>query len=128
MPYSYDIDEEKRLILVKVTGAVTANDIRAFREEIGKDPRLGPGLSQLNDFSGATTIEADPAAVRQLASWTFHQGPTRVAIVTQKPEIFGMVRMFEAYQNLAGVPDVIQLFETREAALNWLQGPKNVHH
>ena len=126
MPYRYTIDTAARLILVDVTGVVTANDIRTFRDEIGKDPRLGPGLSQLNDFTGATTIEAHPDAVRQLAAWSFHQGPTRVAIVTQRPEIFGMVRMFEAYQKLAGVPDEIRLFDTREAALAWLQGPKVV--
>ena len=121
MPYTYDIDEQKRLITVSVTGAVTANDIRAFREEISRDPRLGPGLSQLSDFSDATRIDADPNGVRELAAWTFRHGPTRMAVVTQKPEIFGMVRMFEAYQQMAGVKDTIRIFPTREAALAWLQ-------
>lgn len=124
MPYSYDIDVEKRLINVTVTGVISAQEILAFRDEISKDPKLGPGFSQLTDFSAATKIDADPASVRQLASWTFHREPTRMAVVAHKPEIFGMIRMFEGYKNLAGVPDEIHIFDTREAALAWLEGPR----
>ena len=124
MPYSYNIDLEKRLITVIVTGVITTQEILAFRDEISKDPKLGPGLSQLTDFSEATAIDADPAGVRHLASWTFHRDPTRMAVVAQKPEIFGMIRMFEGYKNLAGVPDEVQIFETRDAALAWLEGPR----
>jgi hypothetical protein len=124
MAYSYDIDVQQRLIAVTITGTITADDIRGFREKISKDPRLGPGLAQLNDFTGVMKFDTDPAGVRELAAWTFHHGPTRMAFVTQKPEIFGIIRMFEAYQHLAGVEDVIQIFETREAALAWLMAKR----
>ena len=120
MPYTYDIDVERRLVLIDVTGVITAQEVLAFRQQIVGDPRHAGGMSQLCDFSAATGIDVDSSGVRELASWSFHPAPLRMAIVAQKPEIVGMLRMFGSYRHLARAEDVVQIFPTREAALDWL--------
>lgn len=120
MPFTYDIDADKRLVMVDVTGVITAQEVLAFREQIVRDPRYAGGMPQLCDFSAATGIDVDSSGVRELASWSFHPAPLRMAIVAQKPEIVGMLRMFGSYRHLARAEDVVQIFATREAALDWL--------
>ena len=120
MSYTYEIDTEKRLVAVSVTGVLSVEEVLAFREEIVRDPRFAAGMSQLCDFSAATAIDVDHTRVRELASWSFHDAPIRMAFVAQKPEVVGMIRMFESYRHLAKVGHVVRIFATRETALDWL--------
>jgi len=120
MAYTYEIDVEKRLVTVVVAGVLTAADVQSFRKQVAADPRFSPDFAQLNDLTEVTRVDTDPMSVQQLASSTHRRGPVRVAVVTKRPEVIGVARMFETYQRVAGLQERMRIFEKRDAALAWL--------
>ena len=121
MSYRYEIDVEKALVLSFVSGVLTTDDMHSARRTMAADPRFSPDQSQFVDMSGVTGVEVDMTMIREFAAHSIHRPHTRIAVVVQRKDVFGMLRMYETFRELAGIDQRIRLFETAEAAMAWLE-------
>ena len=122
MPYRFHIDEERRLVEVSVWGTVTAQEVLRYRREMTQDARFCPDFSQLVDFREVAEVKLSAQELQELAQAQVFSSQSRRAYVVARPVIFGLVRMFEAYREMAGGQEKIRLFHDREEAMRWVLG------
>jgi hypothetical protein len=107
-------------IQVRATGAVTLDEARHALAELLEDSRIGPGTSLLIDARGAT--RALPLAELASIAFAFRKlyglGVTRLAVVTDRPEIETAARIFGTL--VATVGASARAFEDPESAGAWL--------
>ncbi|MBI5690168.1 MAG: hypothetical protein HZC55_08710 [Verrucomicrobia bacterium] len=70
MPWSYAIDAERDLLLVKATGVFSDLDLQAMRTMTTRDPRFHPGIRALFDYLGVSQSAVTYTAV---VSWPMGQ-------------------------------------------------------
>lgn len=120
MPYEVTLEHERRLARIRMWGAVTPDEVRGVVAEVNAQTRERPGLSQLADLRGLTSIAAIRAGdVRAIAAGMLTASPRR-AIVTADAATFGLARMFAAVRNLKDPEEQIGVFRTMAEAEQWL--------
>ena len=121
MPVRYEIDVDAGLILVQLSGRVTAAEIFAYYAALAADPGVVPGLAVLADCREVTTGPSftEMVAVAN-AKGLLPDGlrPTRAAVLVSKSWIFGIVRQFAALAERMGVR-VMPFYESHEARV-WI--------
>ena len=121
MPVRHEIDEAASLVLVELTGKVTAAEILTYYSALAQDAQLRPGLSVLADCRQVT---AGPSftELHLLATAKGKVPPTmrprRAAVLVNKGWLFGIVRQFAALADGAGIR-VMPFFDPVEAR-EWL--------
>jgi hypothetical protein len=119
VPTSYVIDKQNRLVLNTATGVMTMDDILQGRRQFMSDPDFDPDYSQLADLSAVTEIDLTSAEIKMLAETSPFSLTSRRAFVGDRPEIYGLARMFSIVRGLRG-DQQIRVFRTRETALAWV--------
>jgi len=120
MAWSYFIDLPQRLVFTQITGVVTPADIQAEREAVKADPNFDPSFNHLVDaFDSKPAPDFPTEKIRELGSSTIFNKNVRRAIVVSGDLAFGLARMFATYREIHGEAN-LQVFRSREAALNWL--------
>ncbi len=121
MPATYVIDVARHLVISTGSGVVNDDDIRNHHAQLRRDPAFDPTFDQLTDFTGVTKVELSSETVRIIASEQIFAEHSRRAVVAPTTQIFGLARMFQAYRELSGGKESVQIFQDREEALLWLR-------
>jgi hypothetical protein len=119
MPASYTIDKEKKLVLLRMWGICTVNDVLWFREAIKTDPDFDPDFAELVDLTGVIKATLAPGEVRSLAGMVPFSTAARRALLSEDPLLFGLSRIYETLRSLRGDQHV-RVFRKRDEAMAWL--------
>ena len=123
MPVTYQIDPEHSLLLVRVTGKVSAADMAAHHAALRADPSFSPDFDGLVDFSGADPFEGSGEEIRRLVGDLPFNAGTRRAYVASIDLHFGLSRMAQSYAEIKGIE--VEVFRDRDSALEWLASSKD---
>jgi len=124
MGIEHEIDHGRRLVLARVSGTLTPEEMFAYQREVWSRPDVA-GYDELVDMTGVETI-AQPSAdrMRELARVSSEMdvpGASKFAIVAPRDLEYGLGRMYEAFRGFnSQSTKQVNVFRTREAALEWL--------
>jgi len=118
MPASYAIDTARRLVLSRIWGAPTEEEILDHGRRLRADPCFQPDFRQLLDMSELKEILISPRNVRQAARDQFFSPGARRALVAPSDAAFGMARMYALASEVEG--QTIEVFRDFSAAEAWL--------
>jgi hypothetical protein len=119
MAWSYTIDKESHLVTTTAWGTLTADQVLEHQRKLQNDPAFDPDFSQLADFTLVVLMQMDAKTVMELSDIVLFSAKSRRAFIADNPFHYGMARMFAAFHKLSG-EDQIQVFTTRDEALQWL--------
>lgn len=119
MSTSYEIDSERRVIVVTVRGDLRDEDLLEIHERLRTEPKLEPDFGLLVDLRGAVGRDITMGGVQNLLERPSLFSPTaRRAIVVESDLGFGMSRMYELQRDdLAGT---LRVFRDVDQANRWL--------
>ena len=125
MPLTYQVEREKRLVLVRLSGYLRTAEVFDYQRTVWSLPEVA-GFDELVDMSGVTEVEAVGRDIMvELAALASSMDPVgtaaRTAIVAAKPEHFGLARMYEAHRETTpGATRKIRVFGEMDEAVAWL--------
>ncbi|NUO40355.1 MAG: hypothetical protein HOQ17_07930 [Gemmatimonadaceae bacterium] len=115
---NYRIDPERRLVVTRAWGVLSALELSEVMSQILLDPRFDPTYRSLGDLREVTNITVDNIATAQAASSPLFVIGARRAIVATSDVAFGMARMFASYSERAG--HEVRVFRDMQHAEAWL--------
>jgi hypothetical protein len=118
MPVSYSIDTERKLVVTRITGAPTADEIFDHNERLSSDPEFSPDFRQLVDMTGLTEIRVGSGVIKDTSRDHFFSPGARRAFVAPSDCAFGLARMFATHSEAAG--QTIEVFRELDGAEEWL--------
>ncbi len=118
MPNSYRVDVDQRVVVSRVWGVVTTNEIHDHYRAIQIDPGFEPGFSHLVDIRGVTAVRADAHVIRTRGTSDVFARGAMHAIVAPPGFLYGIARMFASSAEAEG--QVVSIFEAPELAEAWL--------
>ena len=118
LPISYDIDPKQRLVVSRLSGVVTNDEVQTHNRSLRTDPKFDPSYRQLIDLSGITEIQITTDTVTTAAQNQYFTPGTRRAFVATTDATFGMARMFALRAEAGG--QTIEVFRDRAKAEKWL--------
>ena len=125
MAIEYGIDKEQRLLLLKGTDTVTADDILAYLREVVVRPEVA-GFNGLVDLTAVKDVVVSMIGKIQLfgqlsTSLDGRWSSSRLAIVAAVDDRLGLDRLYETFQGLK--PDSakkVSVFRNMDEALQFL--------
>src|SRR5256885_145293 len=102
MPYPYEIDTERRIVITRAVGSLTGDDIRETRTRLLADPAFDPTFSQLIDLRRMTDTTLELVELMSIAGSSVFRPGVRRAIVSTTPLQYGIARMFETLSEQHG--------------------------
>ena len=120
------IDKQRRLVLTVAEGRVMFDDVRGHQDRLLADSEFDASFDQLIDATNVTKIDISAGEVRTLAHRHVFSLKSRRALVATKPDVFGVGRMMEIYQEDAGHTE-LQVVYSMEEALKWLGREEEKH-
>lgn len=118
MSFSYWIDPEAGLVVAKLEGVVTVEELVALQEELRANRSFVPTFKVLTDASAVSEVRLDSAKIRRVADNSPFTTGARRALVATPGVVYGLARMFEMMTAKTGVPT--QVFLDRNEAFAWL--------
>jgi hypothetical protein len=131
MPISYSIDVERRLVLTRWEGLVTAGEMEAHWKRLFADEVALAIRRSLADLRGADLrFSADDLRrlTDELVRPLLEKGAWKTAMVVDRPKVFVVSRQFQKYahklaQDLAAINSGSRIFTDESAALEWVLAP-----
>jgi hypothetical protein len=120
MPWNYEIDGERRLVISTAWDILTGVDVLEHRRQLRSDTRFSRDFLQLLDFTRVTAMNIDAETVRELTRENLFSRKSRRAFVAPTPIAFGMSRMFISIRQLSGRTEQMAVFKERDQAMQWL--------
>ncbi len=118
MSANHVVVPELRLVVSRLAGTLTPEDVERARDGLRGDPRFDPSYSHLVDMRRVTRLPVAAAGVRRLAGATTFAAGSRQALVASSDLVFGLARM---YEGLAGaLAQHVAVFRSLADALEWL--------
>lgn len=118
MPVTYEIDPDRRLVISRLWGGVTEDEIDEHNRRLPADPRFDPAYRQLVDLTGITEVLVGTKMINDTARDQFFNPGTRRAFAASSDATFGLARMFALRAELGG--QTIQVFRDIAKAEEWL--------
>jgi hypothetical protein len=121
--YSFEVDEERRLVVATFTGPVTDADLFAYLSEMLSATSYGAGWHTYLDFTKIGTLQLTSAGVEKMRflppemEKRLH-GARAVIVAHPGTAAFGMARMYEMLGD--NVPYKIAVLSDRDEAMAWL--------
>jgi len=103
------------------TGTLSYSDIAAHQDRLKNDPDFNPGFDQLFDGTRVTKIALTVEEIQTVARQRVFAAGSRQAFATSSEFAYGMARMFEICRETAGTGRLMRVFNSLEAAQEWLQ-------
>jgi len=127
MPFTYEIDHERRLVRATITGTLTKDDAFAYQREVWSRPDVR-GYHQLIDASAIDHIDIpfpSADAMQELAALAATMDDpntkTKFAIVATSAFTYGLARMYATYRGLdPRSTREVSVFRSMGDALAWL--------
>ena len=120
MPLSFDIDKLRRLVISTASGTVTYAEIAAHQVGLKNHPDFDPSFDQLIDGIGVTKVAVTVEEIRTVARQRIFGADSRQAFATSSDFAYGLARMFELYREASGSGRPVRVFNSLEAAQEWL--------
>jgi hypothetical protein len=120
MPLRYVIDKERRLVHTTGWDRLTFAQSRSYQDQLLNDPDFDSEFNQLVDLSALTGPGMSIEETKLLATRSGFAPTSRRAFVAPDPAVFGMSRLFEAYNEMSKARSQIRVFSDLPAALKWL--------
>lgn len=120
MSFCIQLDLNRQIVFSAFKGEISYNLVLEHMQALKENPDFSPHFNQLVNFSGVTTVLVTAEEVRLLAEKEVFSPRSRRAAVAPTELIFGMLRMFEAYRNLAGETNIM-ISRSLEEAMQWVQ-------
>jgi len=121
MPLTCVIDKQRRLVTSTATGTLSYSDIAAHQDRLKNDPDFNSGFDQLFDGTRVTKIALTVEEIQTVARQRVFAAGSRQAFATSSEFAYGMARMFEICRETAGTGRLMRVFNSLEAAQEWLQ-------
>lgn len=126
MNVTTEIDDQRAIVIVKITGQATAEEVGAEYGRIFEDPTFKFNMNALWDISGLNLTKIPISEVRALSRALSQHSEKRgtnyhAAIVTTRNADYQLVRMYSTLLKLIG-SFRMRVFSKNEEALNWLIG------
>jgi hypothetical protein len=122
MPITWDIDEDARLVTVRVVGQLTLDGARQALMELYDRPSYRPPMVDLWDLRAAQ-IDSGPgdvqAFVRFIQGSRGDRGTDQTALVVANLVDFGISRMYQAHAE-GILPVSVRAFIRLDEAYAWL--------
>jgi len=121
MPIEVRIDKQLGVVLRRVTGKVTTEELIANFIETLQHPDYRPGMRSLSDLREVhpSTFSADARKIGDfVVSRSKQTGSARAAIVVSQDASYGMVRVLQVFAQNS--PMDIQVFRDMNEARTWL--------
>jgi hypothetical protein len=118
LPASYTIDSDRKLVVTRIWGAATEDDIYDHGQRLRNDPQFRPDFRQLVDMTELTEIRVGSGVIRDASRNQFFSPGVRRAVVANSEAAFGMARMYAIASEETG--QTIQVFRDMSAAEAWL--------
>jgi hypothetical protein len=118
MPVSYTIDQNQRLVVSCLSGAVTETEVHEHNRSLRADRDFNPSYRQLVDCTGVTEILLGVATINVVSQHQFFAPGTRRAFIATSDVAFGLARMFALRAECSG--QTIEVFRERLVAEEWL--------
>ena len=126
MPYSYSIDEQHRVVRVRVTGHDTLLVNKARIQESTSDPYWKPGYNVLVDLRETYKLDFSVPDIEELAALHELLGTTigdgKLAVVASSDVVYGVSRMWEIVTE-SHTFMTTNVFRDLEEAEDWLGIP-----
>jgi hypothetical protein len=122
VPWDHIINPARRVIYMRMWGAVKLADFHAAQSALKADLQFDPSFSGILDLLDGVSLDVSASDIAQLANRTIFQPSARRAIVGNNDPTFGLARMFEIQRGLvdASSSGQIYVFRTLPEALTWL--------
>jgi len=121
VPASYSIDVDRKIVMTRIWGAATEDEIRDHGQRLRNDPEFRPEFRQLVDMSDLTEIKVGSGLIMNASRNQFFSPGVRRAVVANSDAAFGMARMYAIASENAG--QTIEVFRDKKAAEAWLDRP-----
>ena len=118
MPSSYKIDTSRRLVITRIWGAATDEDIHEHARRLRVDPQFDPTYRQLADMSDITEILVSRGTIEEISRGQLFTPGAQRAFVSSQDAVFGLLRKYQLHADSSG--QVIGVFRDRNAAEDWL--------
>jgi hypothetical protein len=128
MTIEYRVDPDRRIVLTRVDGWLTHEEMLAYQREAWSHPELD-GYDELIDMTDAgEMVQPSPERIREVARLAAGMDPpassSRLVVVAPTDLTFGLARMLEAYRDLdARSTKRVAVFRTMEEAQAYLARP-----
>ena len=119
LPASYTIDTDRTLVVTRIWGAATEDEIFDHGQRLRNDPQFQPDFRQLVDMSELTEIRVGSGVIRDASRNQFFSPGVRRAVVANSDAAFGMARMYAIASENAG--QTIEVFRDINPAKAWLE-------
>jgi hypothetical protein len=120
LPATYTIDSDRKLVVSRIWGAATEDEIFDHGQRLRNDPQFKPDFRQLVDMSELTEILIGREVIRDASRNQFFSPGVRRALVANTDAAFGMARMYAIASEAAG--QTIEVFRDKKTAEVWLNG------
>jgi hypothetical protein len=118
MPVSYTIDANQKLVVSRLWGTVTEDEIHEHNTRLRNDPAFDPNYRQLTDLRGLIDTKVSTGVVRETARDQYFAANVKRAFVAETDFAFGMARMFAVHAESSG--QTIEVFRDMPEAVRWL--------
>ena len=123
MPCEFVIDADRHLIRMTIRGAVTKEELLAFRDRLARDPTFARDLPMLIDVRDTNADALTSLDIRALAEASKVSPGVRRAFVATDAMTLGLARLFGTYRELLDGQEHAAVFTTLESAERWLTEP-----
>jgi hypothetical protein len=118
LPFSYAIDPKQQLVISRLWGVVTEDEVRDHNRRLRTDPAFDPGYRQLADMRAITESRVGTDLINETSVDHFFTPGTRRAFVTATDANFGMARKYASQAEAEG--QTIEVFRDLHRAEEWL--------
>lgn len=118
MPATYRIDVARRLVLSRMWGVFTAQDLYDHYNRLGADPAFDPTFSQLVDLRDVEQTELERPVIRRHALEGFFHSSAQRALVVSTPHHYELARIYAAFAEYAS--QKVRVFRDMHDAEEWL--------
>ena len=118
MGMNYRIDHARGLVVTRVWGTFTNDDLRDGISYLIADPRFDHQYRSLVDMRDVLAITVDAWVIAETAKTPLFASESRRAIVAPTDHAFGIARMYAAYAEHEGCK--VQVFRELAEAEEWL--------
>jgi len=117
VPATYTIDVARGLVVTRLWGRLTDEDLIDHQQRLRTDPEFDPGFRQFADFSDVEETTIAPEVIRELARTNPWGAGARRAMLAPSDLLFGLARMFEMLDEHL---DEVRVFRNADEARAWL--------
>lgn len=121
MPYTYQIEKARGLVISTACDRVVYADIRDHQDLLLLDCEFDPEFNQLIDGTRMRALDTSVEEAKLVASRRIFSAASRRAYVSPGPIVAGVGLLMAAYQDAGMVSSGMRVFYDFPSAFDWLR-------